>query len=42
MVPKNLRSLKEALPASNYDQQPKVDSDRKYKRANSANNLRKM
>jgi hypothetical protein len=40
MVPKNLKSLKEALPGSKYDQPIKQDLEKKFKRANSANNLR--
>jgi hypothetical protein len=41
IVPKNLKSLKEALPGSKYDQPSKSEEgDRKFKRANSANQLR--
>jgi hypothetical protein len=39
MVPKNLKSLKEALPASKYEQPIKQDLG-KFRRANSANQLR--
>lgn len=39
MVPKNLKSLKEALPASKYDQPVKQDLP-KFRRANSANQIR--
>ncbi len=39
MVPKNLKSLKEALPAAKYDQ-PKSQDLNKFRRANSANQLR--
>lgn len=37
MVPKNLKSLKEALPASKYDQPSKSQDLNKMRRANSAN-----
>jgi hypothetical protein len=38
MVPKNLKSLKEALPASKYDQPSSKSQDlNKMRRANSAN-----
>lgn len=37
LVPKNLKSLKEALPAAKYDQPA---NDNKFRRANSANNIR--
>ena len=40
MVPKNLKSLKEALPASKYDKPAKVPEVNKFRRANSANQLR--
>jgi hypothetical protein len=40
MVPKNLKSLKEALPASKYDQPVKELEPNKFRRANSANQLR--
>jgi len=41
MVPKNLRSLKEALPASKYDvNKLEQNNEIKFRRANSANNIR--
>lgn len=39
IVPKNLKSLKEALPAAKYDQPIKQDLQ-KFRRANSANQIR--
>lgn len=39
MVPKNLKSLKEALPAAKYEQPVKQDLH-KFRRANSANQIR--
>jgi hypothetical protein len=39
LVPKNMRHLKEALPGSKYDNDDK-SIDRKYRRVNSAQNLR--
>ena len=38
LVPKNMRNLKEALPGSKYDNDNSLD--RKYRRVNSAQNLR--
>ena len=41
IVPKNLKSLKEALPGSKYEGQPKKpEPEGKFRRANSANNIR--
>lgn len=40
IVPKNLKSLKEALPGSKYEQQNKPQPEGKFRRANSANNIR--
>ncbi len=42
IVPKNLRGLKEALPGSKYEQQIKPEPEGKFRRANSANNIREQ
>lgn len=40
IVPKNLKGLKDALPGSKYEHQNKPEAEGKFRRANSANNLR--